>query len=122
DQEIGINRWVAAMVEAEWATTVAARLFTELVNSLPNERVDLAQTDEAHSTAVACARIKANIRGLDPDEFPLIPTVSEQPSAALPADLLRGMINGVVFAAATDDARPIFTGVLATFAGDPLTF
>src|SRR5205823_3950859 len=74
DLEIGINLWVPAMVEQEGATTVPARLFTELVNSLPNERVDLAQTDEAHTTAVACARIKANIRGLDPDEFPLIPT------------------------------------------------
>jgi DNA polymerase-3 subunit beta len=93
-----------------------------LVNSLPSDRVDLAQTDEAHTTAVTCARVKANIRGMDPDEFPLIPTVSEQPSAAVPADLLRAMINSVVFAAATDDARPVFTGVLATFAGDTLTF
>ena len=122
DLEIGINLWVPAMIEEEGSTTVPARLFTELINSLPNERVDLAQTDEAHTTAVACARIKANIRGLDPDEFPLIPTVSEQPSAAVPADLLRSMINCVVFAAATDDARPIFTGVLATFAGERLTF
>jgi DNA polymerase-3 subunit beta len=122
DLEIGINLWLPATIEEEGATTVPARLFTELVNSLPNARVDLAQTDEAHTTAVSCARVKANVRGIDPDEFPLIPTVSEQPSASVPADLLKGMINEVVFAAATDDARPIFTGVLATFAGDKLTF
>ncbi len=122
DLEIGINLWLPAMIEEDGSTTVPARLFTELVNSLPSDRVDLAQTDEAHTTAVTCARVKANIRGMDPDEFPLIPTVSEQPSAAIPADLLHGMINSVVFAAATDDARPVFTGVLATFAGDTLTF
>ena len=57
DLEIGINLWVPAMIEEEGATTVPARLFTELVNSLPNDRVDLAQTDEAHTTAVACARL-----------------------------------------------------------------
>ncbi len=122
DLEIAINLWMPAMVEENGATTVPARLFTELVNSLPNDRVDLAQTDEAFTTAVSCARVKANVRGIDPDEFPLIPTVSEQPSASVPADLLRGMINEVVFAAATDDARPIFTGVLATFANGALTF
>jgi len=122
DLEIAINLWMPAMVEENGATTVPARLFTELVNSLPNDRVDLAQTDEAFTTAVSCARVKANVRGIDPDEFPLIPTVSEQPSASVPADLLRGMINEVVFAAATDDARPIFTGVLATFANGTLTF
>ena len=122
DLEIGINLWLPATIEEEGATTVPARLFTELVNSLPNARVDLAQTDEAHTTAVSCARVKANVRGIDPDEFPLIPTVSEQPSAAVPADLLKSMIGEVVFAAATDDTRPIFTGVLATFAGDTLTF
>src|SRR5690348_2780379 len=95
DLEIGINLWLPAMIEEDGSTTVPARLFTELVNSLPSYRVDLAQTDEAHTTAVTCARVKANIRGMDPDEFPLIPTVSEQPSAAIPADLLHGMINSV---------------------------
>ena len=122
DLEIGINLWLPATIEEEGATTVPARLFTELVNSLPNARVDLAQTDAAHTTAVSCARVKANVRGIDPDEFPLIPTVSEQPSAAVPASLLRDMIGAVIFAVATDDTRPIFTGVLATFAGDTLTF
>ncbi len=122
DLEIGINLWLPATIEEEGATTVPARLFTELVNSLPNARVDLAQTDEAHTTAVSCARVKANVRGIDPDEFPLIPTVSEQPSAVVPASLLRDMIGAVIFAVATDDTRPIFTGVLATFAGDTLTF
>ncbi len=122
DLEIGINLWLPATIEQDGATTLPARLFTELINSLPGGLVSLAQTDEAHTTAVTCARVKANIRGMDADEFPLIPSVSEQPSATVPADLLRSMINTVVFAAATDDARPVFTGVLATFAGDKLTF
>ncbi|HZS91885.1 MAG TPA: DNA polymerase III subunit beta [Chloroflexota bacterium] len=122
DLEIGINMWLPAMVEEEGATTVPARLFTEFVNSLPGGRVDLAQVDEANTVAVSCARVKSNIRGMDADEFPLIPTVSEQPSAAVPADLLRSMITSVVFAASKDDARQVFMGVLATFAGDKLTF
>ncbi len=80
-----------------------ARLLTEFVNSLPNDRVDLDLTPENHVIAVRCARFSANIRGIDPDEFPLIPTVSEEPSARIPAGTLREMIEQVAFSAATDD-------------------
>ncbi len=121
DLEIAINLWIPAMVEEEGATTVPARRFIELVNSLPNERVDLSQSDESFTMFISCARTKTHLMGIDPDEFPLIPTVSEQPSAAVPADLLKTMISEVVFSAATDDSRPVFTGVLASFTGDKLT-
>src|SRR2546430_16500269 len=59
DLEIGINLWVPAMIEEEGATTVPARLFTELVNSLPNERVGLPPTEESHTPSVGGARSKA---------------------------------------------------------------
>lgn len=121
DLEIAINLWLPAMVEEEGATTVPARLFTEHINSLPNDRVDLSQTDDAFTLFIACARTKAHVRGIDPDEFPLIPTVSEQSSASVPASLLKTMIAQVVFTAATDDTRPVFTGVLASFTGESLT-
>ncbi len=121
DLEIGITLRLAAMVEEEGATSVPARLFAELVNSLPDDRVDLARTDEAHATAVACAGVTATVRGDDPDEFPRIPDVGDGAAARVPSDLLRTVIGQVAFAAATDDARPVFTGVLVTVAGATVT-
>lgn len=121
DLEIGITLRLAATIEEEGATVVPARLFAELVNSLPDDRVDLARTDEAHATAVACARVTATVRGGDPDEFPRIPAVGDGAAALIPADLLRTAIGQVAFAAATDDARPVFTGVLVTVAGATVT-
>ncbi len=44
--EIGINLWIPAMIEEEGATTVPARLLSEFINSLPNDRVDLALTGD----------------------------------------------------------------------------
>jgi len=61
------------------------------------------------------------VRGDDPDEFPHIPAVGDGAAAHIPADLLRTAIDQVAFAAATDDARPVFTGVLVTVAGATVT-
>ncbi len=118
--EIGINLWIPAMIEEEGATTVPARLLSEFINSLPNDRVDLALTGD-QTLKVRCARFSANIRGIDPDEFPLIPTVSEQPSARIAPNVLRQMIDQVAFSAAEDDSRMTFTGVLTSFSGGTLT-
>ena len=122
--EIGITCWVPATVHAEGTTTVPARLFTDFVNTLPPAAVDLAlQPSGGQTLRVSGQRSAANIRGMDPAEFPAIPSAdgSEAPMT-LDAAELRAMIAQVAFAAATDDARPVFTGVLARMSDDELTF
>src|SRR3990172_2470951 len=39
--EMAISYWLGAKVEEEGAITVPARLLTEFVNSLPNDRIDI---------------------------------------------------------------------------------
>ena len=74
------------------------------------------------SLNVRCARFEANIKGIDALDFPVVPTADENDGyIELEADALRQMIGRVVFAAASDESRPILTGVLATFEGDRLT-
>jgi DNA polymerase III subunit beta len=123
--EIGVTCWVPATVHAEGTTTVPARLFTDFVNTLPPTTVDLAlQSGGGQTVRVSSGnRSAANIRGMDPAEFPAIPSAdgSEAP-VTLDAGELRSMIAQVAFAAATDDARPVFTGVLARMSDERLTF
>ncbi len=119
DLELFIVCWIGAKVDQEGAITVPARLIIDLVNSLPEERVDLDLKDQMlHLT---CARNEADINGIDPQEFPLLPERSEDHQILLEADLLRQMVAQVVFAAATDESRPILTGVLARFEDTTLT-
>ncbi|HWE62451.1 MAG TPA: DNA polymerase III subunit beta [Chloroflexota bacterium] len=120
DLKIGITLWIPAMIFQDGAITLPARLLTEFVNSLPNEQVDLS-VSSGQVANVRCARFSANIRGIDADEFPLIPTISDAPSATIAAETLRGMINQVVFAASTDTTRGPLQGVYTTFSGATLT-
>ncbi len=119
--EIGIVCWIGAKVEEEGSITVPARLLTDFVNSLPPERIDMELTVRTQTLNLKCARFEANIKGIDAQEFPLIPTAGEDSKISLDPSLLRQMIDQVVFAAATDESRPILTGVLAKFQGEQLT-
>jgi DNA polymerase-3 subunit beta len=122
DLEIGINCWIGAKVEEDGATTVPARSFIDLVNSLPSERIDMELVVRTQTLNLKCARYEANLKGIDAQEFPLIPALEEgDGQITLEAAAFRRMIEQVVLAAATDESRPILTGVLAKFEGNQLT-
>lgn len=120
--EIGINCWVGAKVEEAGAITVPARLLGDFVNSLPPERIDLHLDQETQTLNLRCAHFESNIKGIDAQEFPIVPTASDgEVSIKLDLEALRTTIGQVVFAAATDESRPILTGVLVQFGQKSLT-
>jgi DNA polymerase-3 subunit beta len=119
--EIGITAWVPGRIDSEGSLTVPARLFADVVSGLPaGERVDLEQ-DGPNTLRVRSGRYQTHLRGIDADEFPVIPSPGERPTTRIKQRLLRKALAEVVFAAATDEARPILTGVLTKFSGDKMT-
>jgi DNA polymerase-3 subunit beta len=119
--EIGITYWVPGKIETDGSLTVPARLITDVVNSLPpGERVDL-ESDGAATLDLRSGRQRAHLRGIDADEFPVIPSAGERPTTRISQRALKQALSEVVFAAASDEARPILTGVLTRFEGDRLT-
>jgi DNA polymerase-3 subunit beta len=66
-------------------------------------------------------RSEANIKGIDAQEFPIVPVPEGQEGIPVEPDVLRTAVSQVAFAAATDDSRPILTGVLAKFEDTQLT-
>ena len=119
--EIGINCWIGARVEEEGAIAVPARTLIDLVNALPPDRVDMEGVVRTMTLNLRCGRSEANIKGMDAVEFPPIPVPEGEGGVHLDPDLLRTAIAQVAFAAATDEARPILTGVLVRFQEDRLT-
>ncbi len=115
--EIVITCWVGAKVQEEGAITIPARTLTDLVNALPQDQVDLKLNETTQTVHVSCLRTQANIKGIDAQEFPLVPDPDKENQIRLEADVFKQMINQVSFAAASDDARPTLTGVSTTFSG-----
>jgi DNA polymerase-3 subunit beta len=119
--EMGITAWIGAKIEEDGAITLPARTFIDLVNQLSPERVDLDLNVRNQTVNVHCGATNSNIKGIDANEFPLIPQAGDDPGIAVPGPVLREMISQTVFAAATDDNRPILTGVYTRIDEDTLT-
>jgi DNA polymerase-3 subunit beta len=120
--EIGITCWIGAKVEEDGAITVPARTFVDLINALPPGRIDMELSVRTQSLNLKSGRFENNLKGIDAQEFPIIPQLEEADAIRIAPDVLKKMIDQVVFAAATDESRPILTGVLAKFSGDQFTF
>ena len=108
--ELSITCWIGAKVEQAGSITLPAKTFSELVNNLSNERVDLRLDSTTHTVHVKCGVQTSNIRGIDADEFPPI-NHNEKADLYVEGKSLREMIVQTAFAAAKEQNRPILTGV-----------
>jgi DNA polymerase-3 subunit beta len=119
--EMAISYWLGAKVEEEGAITVPARLLTEFVSSLASERIDINLAPKTKVLGLKCARFEARISGVDAKDFPPIPSIGEGITTKVEVEALRQAISQVVFAAATEESRPVLTGVDAQFEDSLLT-
>jgi len=120
--EIGITYWVPGKIDTDGSTTVPAKLLTDYVNTLQGgEKVDLELT-AGETLHLRAGRFESHLKGIDADEFPSIQTAGERPTTRIAQNVLRRALEETTFAAASDEARPILTGVLARFEGDTVTF
>ena len=119
--ELGITCWIGAKIEEEGSTTVPARTFTDLVSTLPNDRVNMTLNVRTQSLNVVCGSSNTDIKCIDSQEFPPIPVPDLGQGIQINVADMKEMIHQVVFAASTDEARPILTGVLLTVQGNKIS-
>lgn len=110
--ELGITCWIGAKIEEEGSTTVPARTFVDLVNTFPNEKVEMELTVRTQSLNVRCGAFNNDIKCIDAQEFPPLPPSDLDDGLDLNIEDVREMIHQVTFAASSDDARPVLTGVM----------
>ncbi|MDD4985395.1 MAG: DNA polymerase III subunit beta [Dehalococcoidales bacterium] len=119
--EMATSCWIGAKIEEEGEITVPARLLTEFVASLPNEKIEISLSPRTKTLELKCARFEARISGVDAADFPPIPKVEAVVTTKVEVEALQRGITQVVFAAATEESRPVLTGVDADFDGGLLT-
>ncbi|MBE9512469.1 MAG: DNA polymerase III subunit beta [Chloroflexi bacterium] len=119
--EMATSCWIGAKVEEEGEITVPARLLIEFVNSLPSDKIDVSLSPRTKTLELKCARFEARISGVDAKDFPPIPKVEPVITTRVEVEALQRGITQVVFAAATEESRPVLTGIDADFEGDLLT-
>lgn len=110
-ETIAITYKIDADITEPGSITMPSRLLADFVATLPHQPISMTLAERSRQVSLACARNTASIGGMDPDDFPPIPSVSGSDEIHIEAARLRAAITQTVFAAATDDSRPVLTGV-----------
>lgn len=121
DLEIGINTWIGADVKSEGKVTVPAKQLTEFVNSIPSEKVEVNVDNQLFE--ISSTNNSASFNTMSAEDFPSVATVTDKkPLFKISKEELSKSVNRVAFACATDDIKPVLTGVLLEVSGESISF
>lgn len=118
DLEIGVKTKVGAKIDEEGAITIPARLFSEFIAANNDENISLELKEL--TLHLKSARYEANIKGIDPAEFPQIPEIAKDSLIELPTNDFVKVVSEVIIACAADDTRPVLAGVYFKFEKEAL--
>jgi DNA polymerase-3 subunit beta len=116
--EVGITCTVPAQIDEAGSITVPARLLSDLFMSLQAPEVTMELNEDTQTLHLSADRFEADVKGIDAADFPVLPTVEQGVRFSLSPVGLRDMLTRVTIAAASDESRPILTGVLTSLEPD----
>ncbi len=111
DLDITARTTVEVVGIEDGSAVVPARLIVDAVRSLEAGAVTMSSGDD--TVDISLGRAKFSLRTFPVSDYPSLPPLSGVVTTIPAADLMHGL-NQVVRAAASDDARPLLTGVLFT--------
>lgn len=108
--ELAISLFIDADVRNEGSITIPARLITNYVSLLKEDKVEINLT-EGLTLNVKTKESETKIKGINADEFPLIPKIENPKLVKVSAKELTKAISRTVFAASQNPAKPVLSGV-----------
>lgn len=111
--EIGINYWMAGKIEKEGSLTVPAKLLSNFVSNLPNKKIEIKARD--NQLYLKCENFRANIKGLEAKDFPIIPKIRDRSLIKIKGGILKTALAQVVEMTSLSESRPEISGILMKF-------
>ena len=116
--EIGLKQTLGAKVEQPGKLTVPVKTLFELVSNLSDSTVEL--IGEQQKLQIVTPSVNAVINGTGGEEFPQLPQFDAKQALSFAASHWSEFINKTVYAAATEESRPVLTAVLVRLEKDRL--
>ncbi len=113
DLELGIKYWCLVKTEKEGKITIPAKVLSSFINSLPDKKLTLEVKDQVLS--IDCEKQKTKIKGLNAEEFPIIPEIEDKDFFEIDTQILCEGISQVVDFTTPNQTRPELSGVYLSF-------
>jgi DNA polymerase III subunit beta len=120
DMEIGLRVPLAAEVVRPGSAVLPARLLLDVARALPSEPLTLELRSAEQDVELICGPSTFHLRTLRSEDFPSLPSPSEETRVALPAEAFVETVTRVARSASRDETRPVLTGILMSASGQEL--
>ena len=111
--ELGINYYLAAIVENEGKVAIPAKIFSDFILNIKDEKIELLIKDNILN--IQSANFKTKIICFDSKDFPLIPKLKNNPVTTLPAKIIKNILSSVFDSISLSQTRPELGGVFVNF-------
>lgn len=116
--EISLKTSLPVEVKEAGAVCLPARVFLDLVTNLPHGKIEV--WEKGGNVQIKADKADSKINGLAATEFPKISTEGEPVVSLDPKAFIKD-VQKVSFSAASDESRPVLTGVLLAASDNYLT-
>lgn len=107
--DVAMSETIGAKIKTEGSITVPARLMQDYVASLPVGTLTLEVKDS--KLQLTTDHHNSSINGTPADDFPVMPVIEKGDVLEISGADFKQTLQQVLFAASTDEARPVLTGL-----------
>ncbi|MBP0020745.1 MAG: DNA polymerase III subunit beta [Cyanobacteria bacterium SBLK] len=133
DLSLWIQTSFPAQVEIGGKITLPAKTLNDIISRLPEGEITLTQEESDTSTSLGdtgegtLVRListsgRYQLRSLDAEEFPELPTVEDGESVLFPLEALNEGLRATLFAASNEEGKQVLTGVHVILSADAIEF
>jgi DNA polymerase III subunit beta len=115
DMEISIQTSSPAEVEGEGRVVIPARIFNDIVRSLPGGSFSLEHDASEGTVRLVAGENEYSIRAYAADDYPQLPSFPEEGTFMMSGESLVETVEKVSRSYSRDETRPVLTGILISF-------
>lgn len=122
DLNMAISCTMESTTEEIGEIVVSAKHFSELMRKLPGETVTITKNKIEKTITVQSAKSDFQLLLMNEDDYPKFPEFNPEKQIVLEDEKIKELIKKTIFACSTDEARPLFTGILVEISEGKITF
>lgn len=125
-QAMDLNMAISCTIDADITEpgeiVVSAKHLSELIRKLPCESLTITKNSEQKTIKVSSGKSEFNLLLMNEDDYPKFPDFDGNKTIAIADEKIKELIKKTIFSCSTDEARPLFTGVLVEAKEEKITF
>ena len=119
DLEIGIKWWSLVKTEKEGKIAIPSKILSSFINFLPNKLINLELKD--FNLKIECENYQTIIKGVNPEDFPIIPQISDEEKIEVQIQPFCKGLSSVVDIASISSTKVEISGVYFLFQKNLIT-